>query len=409
MTQARSKQVKNRLWALLTDRKLVHESTGSTPSAHINIFMGIASSNWSSRTRTQRFKIQQDILDTDRTQIKQQLDSHKISQMQLDPYGFCNAGCWFCPVKYRGNPASGQQTMSVELLEKIIEDVIAERTPSGLVSVNFQGFYTAHYNEILLYRHFEHLLRICLRHHLSFVVLSNGVPLTPDKVDLILAYPGVVNGICLNIPAFEPELWSRRSGINISQFPRLINNINYARQQLTSMREIGNFTIQINGATDLSFTDHGGWLEPGPDFPSDMDLDPEQGELQTQQRLAQQLFPDINSFTVPHLIDRAGHLSSVMSNRRSVVEFLQKGEQGRSVVGCNNGHEVGDRPFGWLHVNALGQAFLCCNDYDMQYVIGDFNTTRLRDFWGSEHHVDRILSAYRSICRNCDSARFQSP
>lgn len=343
----------------------------------------------------------------DKNFIKEQFKKHKISQMQLDPYGFCNAKCWFCPVKYRGNPDSGKETMSVELLEKIINDIMGERRADGLVNLNFGGFYTAHYNEILLYKHFEDLLKICKKHNLCFMVLSNGVPLTPEKVDLIVEYSGVVNGICLNIPAFEPELWSKRSGISISQFDKLIRNINYAREKLPHMVQNKSFSIQINGAHEGSFVERGGWLDKGPDFPADMDLNIQTGELQTQHNLAQSMFPNMQIFSVPSLIDRAGYLDPVMTNKNAVVKYLQKGDVNKQVVGCNNGWEVGGRPVGWIHVNANGQAFLCCNDYDMEVVVGDFKTQSLRDFWGSDHHVDKILESYNTICRNCASARFE--
>ena len=73
--------------------------------------------------------------------IKQQFEKHKISQMQLDPFGVCNAKCWFCPVKYKGNPAEGKEVMSIELLEKIIINLLEERgREDGLVSRNFNGF-----------------------------------------------------------------------------------------------------------------------------------------------------------------------------------------------------------------------------------------------------------------------------
>lgn len=339
--------------------------------------------------------------------VRKQFANHKIHQLQLDPFGVCNARCWFCPVKYKGNPTSGKEVMSPELLRKIIEDIIQEREkPDGLVSKTFGGFYTAHYNEILLYPHFEELLKICQEYKLVFMVLSNGIPLTPDKVDLINKYKGVVNGICLNIPAFEAEVWSKRSGINIKQFDKLINNINYAIQQLPNMVTNKSFSIQINGSNDNSFSDKGGWLDKGPDFPDDMDLNPNSGELITQHNKAKELFPDVQVFSVPSLIDRAGLLDSVMTNKMAINKNLMANDDTKKVIACGNGQEVGGRPIGWLHVNAAGKAFLCCNDYDMEVQFGDFKTQTLRDFWATDEHINAVQHSYDTICRNCASAKF---
>ena len=341
--------------------------------------------------------------------IREQFQRHKINQLQLDPFGFCNAKCWFCPVKYRGNPEHAKATMSVELLTKILYNIHEEKNrPDGLVTPNFGGFYTAHYNEILLYKHFEDLLKICKELNLCFMVLSNGVPLTPDKVDLMLEYPGVVNGICLNIPAFEPELWSRRSGINISQFDKLLRNVHYVMQRLPDMINRRSIRIQINGINHNSFLQNGGWITAGLEFPRDMDLDLATGELATQENLARSLFPGMQIFSVPNLLDRAGSLDHVMTNKDAIVHWLQRGDKAKRVVGCGNDIEVGGRPVGWLHVNSIGDAFLCCNDYDMDVVIGNFQDQSLRDFWGTEEHIAKIQQSYNTICRECASAVFES-
>lgn len=328
--------------------------------------------------------------------------------MQLDPYGVCNARCWFCPVKYIGNPPEGRESMSPELLEKIIVNLVNERErPDGLVDKSFGGFYTAHYNEILLYKHFEELLQLCQKYRMCFMVLSNGVSLSPDKIDLINKYQGVVNGMCLNIPAFDAETWSKRSGFNINLFDRLISNINYAMQNLPNMVASKTFSIQINGANDNSFTDRGGWLDKGPDFPLDMDLDPILGELAKQEYLAKRLFPGLQIFPMPSLIDRAGLLDSVITNKQAIERNLMRGDKSKRVIGCGNGIEVGGRPNGWLHVNGAGKAFLCCNDYKFEYIIGDFKTQEIRDFWGTPEHREKIKTAYETICRVCASALFE--
>lgn len=340
--------------------------------------------------------------------LKEQFKKYKISQLQLDPFGVCNAGCWFCPVSYLKNPTHGKAVMSVELLRKVITNLIEERDKeNGLVSKRFGGFYTAHYNEILLYPHFEELLKICQEFRLCFMVLSNGVTLTPEKVDLIVKYRGVVNGICLNIPAFEKELWSKRAGISDTKFDKMISNIYYAMEKLPHMVNNKTFSIQVNGATEQSFTDKGGWLDKGLDFPSDMDLDVNTGELTTQTNLARELFPNMQVFSVPSLIDRAGLLDNVMTNKTAIKRNLMRGDETKKVIGCGNGREVGGRPVGWIHVNSLGHAFLCCNDYDMEIVVGDFTTQTLRDFWGKDEHIKKIQKSYDTICRNCASAIFE--
>ena len=299
--------------------------------------------------------------------------------------------------------------MSPELLRKIIENLIEERDKEdGLVHKHFGGFYTAHYNEILLYPHFEELLKICQEYRLCFIVLSNGIPLTPEKVDLIVKYKGVVNGICLNIPAFEPEIWSLRSGINIKQFDKLISNVKYVMEKLPDMVQNKSFSIQVNGSNEYSFSDKGGWLDKGPEFPSDMDLDPHTGELATQVNKAKELFDGLQVFSVPSLIDRAGLLDHVMTNKKSIKRNLQQNNENKKVIGCGNGLEVGGRPIGWIHVNAAGKVFLCCNDYDMEVQFGDFKTQKLADFWGKDEHIQKVQESYETICRNCAAAVFES-
>lgn len=340
--------------------------------------------------------------------VRQQFEKHKISQMQLDPFGVCNAKCWFCPVKYKGNPKEGKEVMSIELLEKIIVNLLEERSrEDGLVSKSFNGFYTAHYNEILLYPHFEEMLKLCKKYKLHTLVLTNGVPMTPEKTDLIKQYPEVITGVCFNTPAFEADIWSKRSGINIKQFDKLINNIKYATENLTDLVKSGALSIQVNGVNENSFSNRGGWLDKGLEFPTDIDLDQYKGELITQAKLAREMFPGVQVYEVPSLIDRAGLLDNIITNKEAIKRNLQGYNENKKVIGCGNGIEVGGRPIGWVHINAAGDAFLCCNDYDFDFKFGNFKTQELRDFWGTEEHINLVQKSYDTICRNCASAIFE--
>jgi hypothetical protein len=141
--------------------------------------------------------------------------------------------------------------------------------------------------------------------------------------------------------------------------------------------------------------------------PTDINLDQYQGELITQANLARKIFPGVQVYEVPSLIDRAGLLDNVITNKEAIKRNLQRYDEGKKVIGCGNGIEVGGRPIGWVHINAAGDAFLCCNDYDFDFKFGNFKTQELRDFWGTEEHINLVQKSYDTICRNCASAIFE--
>jgi MoaA/NifB/PqqE/SkfB family radical SAM enzyme len=331
--------------------------------------------------------------------IKNKLQTNKIKALQLDPFGYCNARCWFCTVKYQELPMQTRTHMSVDLLEKIFANIAAEKTrTNGLVDPSFRSYYTAHYNEILLYKHFEDLLRISRDYGLQTVILSNGTTLTPERTDLIKLYPDVVGKITLNVPAFERDLWSRRSGIDASVFDKLISNIKYAIEQLSPKISIN---IQINGIDQNSFHPNSK-LEAGPEFDSlNIDINNQYGELEQQLQLAQKLFPNIRVFKQWALIDRAGTVSHLISNKKHIEDKFQ---DGKTVTGCTN---TGDRTIDWLHINAQGHAFVCCNDYNYEYEFGDLSNQSLRDIWLSDQHAEVIDRAFKNICMNCSSAKIE--
>jgi hypothetical protein len=344
--------------------------------------------------------------------IREKVQKYKIHQLQLDPYGVCNAKCWFCPVRYKGNPVEGREVMSLELIEKIIKNFVEERDKEdGLVHKHFSSFYTGHYNEVLLYPHFEGLLEICEKYRVSFMILSNGVTLTPERVEVILKHRSAINSIHLNIPAFEPELWSKRAGVSVRLFDKMVSNVKNAMEKFPDLVSNGAFSLQINGSDSTSFNGSGGWLDKGPDFPTDIDLDPVNGELATQERIANELFGGLKIFKVKSLIDRAGLLDNIMTNKNAITNNLMGGNPDKKVIGCSNGRFSADkegRDYGWIHVNSAGKVFICCNDYDMEIQFGDFKTQSIGDFWGSEDHTQKIQLAYDTICRNCANAIFEN-
>ena len=342
--------------------------------------------------------------------IRGSFDEHKISQMQLDPNGHCNAACWFCPVSIKGNPVHAKKPMPVDLLRKVIENMIEERDrEDGLVSKNFGGFYTSHYNETLLYPYLEDFFKILREYKLMTMILSNGTTLTPNKTDMIKEYQDVINGVNLNVPVLsDAELWAKRAGTKPGMYNNLIRNIKYFTENMPHLVQSGVFSIGMNGVNSNSLVEYGGWIERGEKFPVDMDLNPDIGENAMEVKKAKEMFPGVNVYGMPHLIDRAGLMDGIIDNKKAINNYLKHKKEDAVVVGCGNGFEVGGRPVGWIHINSLGQAFLCCNDYDMDIVIGDFTKQNLRDFWGSDEHIQKIKESYEGICTVCASAKFDT-
>lgn len=326
--------------------------------------------------------------------IQEKLKKTKIKKLQLDPFGFCNAKCWFCPVKYIPQPQEGSGNMSVDLIEKIFQDLSEEKKKiNGVVDPNFNLFTTAHYNEVLLYKDIEKLFDLARKYKFQTYVLSNGISLNPKNVDLIKEYPDVVIHVGLNIPAFEKDLWAKRSGFSPTQFDRLMANLEYAKEKLSYLRK--NFQVLVNGLSNASLKS----ITLGPEF-KDLDYDLENEHL-TQLELAYKIFPNLE-ISRGEVFDRAGYLNNVVSNENYMKERMQ----GKKVIGCNNSvdNKRSDRTSEWLHINSAGKVFLCCNDYNFEYQFGDVNLNSIADIWRSDRHIEVIEKAFNNICTKCLSA-----
>ena len=333
--------------------------------------------------------------------IKENLDTFKITDAQIDPFGYCNAKCWFCPVRYQGNPTKAAKHMPVDLLDKIFSQLIKEKhKPNGVVEPNFNHYYTAHYNEILLYKHLDEMLWLTNYYGLRTMILSNGVNLTEEKIEILKKHKNVISGINLNIPAFEDGLWQERSGVVRYSFDHVKQNVLRTMKAFPEYTENGTFSIGVNIPTAPYQEASGGWMEMLENAPK-IDLDPQTGESAQQVALGRSLFPGLNIYSVESLIDRAAILAEhkVINNAKAIARF--RGDK-KNVVGCSNG-TIG-RIYGWLHVNALGEAFLCCNDYDFDYTFGNLKDSSLDEIWRSDAHVEMIERALGSICVSCASA-----
>lgn len=330
--------------------------------------------------------------------ISHELKHTKITNVQLDLFGFCNAACWYCPVKYIPQPKRTQNHMSLGLVEKILVDIDQHRKSNGIVDSKMKNIYTAHYGEVLLYKHFDQFLQLLQKYDFTTTIFSNGVNLTPSKINTIKKYNTTVSEIVLNIPSFEPEIWARRSGFNVKQFDKLISNLELTNTELANNIKT---IILINGVDDNAWKDK---TRPGNNFGElNIDTHPIRGERFQAYKFAKRKFDNFEVYKEYVLHDRAGLVSSYISNQSYVEEKLGNGK----VIGCNGYDTPTDRTTEWIHINSLGETFLCCNDYNMDYVFGNLSVSTLTEIWGSAKHIETIMTAREQICRKCYYAKVE--
>jgi radical SAM protein with 4Fe4S-binding SPASM domain len=314
-----------------------------------------------------------------------------IKLVQLDPNGLCNAGCWFCPVAYTPNPDIGKKTMNPKTIRSIISQLKAG--VGDFVDPAFGFIYTAHYNEVLLYKHFKEMLDIFREYKVGTMVLTNGIPLTKEKTDLIKEYQDVVFSIHFNVPSSEAEAWAKMTGMNVKIHAKVMDNIRYAIDNFPHKK----LSLQINGVQNASLSSRGGrmtLLENAPDI----NLDDKTGDMAIALAGMKSRFPEIEVFTNSSLVDRAGYLDEhkVMTNIVSIERDIKQGKN--KVVGCNN---MGNRTETWLHINANGDVFICCNDYSFDTIFGNIHLFSIKEIWESSDRANMIQHSYKTLCTTC--------
>jgi MoaA/NifB/PqqE/SkfB family radical SAM enzyme len=329
------------------------------------------------------------------------LSQYKISAVQIDVNGLCNAGCWFCPVSYEGNPKSAIRDMELGELENILSQL--HNGKGDFVDPNLKNIYTANYNEVLLYKNFEEMFDLYRKYNFTINILTNGTPLTKKKTDIIKKNIDVVGGMLLNIPSGDKARWSKYVNLNEKMFDKMVDNVLYAAEELKELVLDNRFYLMVNGLNDNSLVENGGWLDILPGAP-DLNLDVEGGDLAQEVALLKSIFPSIQVFPAHHLYDRAGHLAdSGIIDQTSAINKYLAGE-GKKVIGCNGGLGVRSRTNEWVHINPNGDLFICCADFDFKTVYGNSNNSTIKDVWFSKDRADMIEDSYSNMCIKCSAA-----
>lgn len=311
-----------------------------------------------------------------------------ITTIQFDPNGFCNAKCWYCPVRYEKLP--DYSNMSVKDMTTIFNKIV--KRMGNEVSIDI-SIYTAHYNEILLYPHLKEFFEILRERKLKTVILSNGTNLTPEKYDLILQYRDVINGVNLNIPAIEVNEWVYQVGLPKDQHVKLLNNLNYIHNNINKIA----FSIGMNGIEYMNMLGENGYLGRLSDFPDVI----KEYTLNDQFNLFKEMYPNFDIYMNTDLVDRNNILEKNEIYSLKIGNLLYNKKDNTQIVGCNNGEP---RFKNWLHINCKGDVFVCCNDYNYEYVFGNIIEQPLEEIWNSDKRKNVIQMAKNNMCQTCKFA-----
>ena len=329
------------------------------------------------------------------------MNNYIIKAVQIDVNGLCNAGCWFCPVSYEGNPKFAIRDMELSELENIFKQLTDGM--KDFVDPNLKIIYSANYNEILLYKNFRGMLDLYRKYGFKTYILTNGVALKKEKVDLMLEYSDVIDGILLNVPASESKRWSEYVKMNEKLFSKVVDNISYAIKTLSHLVSKDAITLMVNGINNRSLTQNDGWLDILENAPK-IDLDIKTGTLAKDIIEFKKMFPELRIYESFHLYDRAGHLSDakIFDQQPAIDKYLKS--KGSKVVGCNGGIDIRSRTNEWVHINPNGDLFICCADYDFETIYGNINKQSLKDIWNSKERSEMILDSYSKMCTKCSAA-----
>lgn len=298
-----------------------------------------------------------------------------ISYVQIDPNTLCNCACWYCPNRYTSIPSDKRAIMSPSLLEKILSEI--SQRDGILIDTNLWNVYTAHYNEVLLYPHFELLLTLLKGYSLGTTVLTNGIALSREKVDLMVSHSNVIKEIIVDLPAGNPEDYHLFTLHSPEIFDLVIENVDYcSRSGLT-------LSIVVNGVDDTPEN----LSQLGVNAPNIL---PNSLKRQLEQLRAH--FPNIKIEKVSGLIDRIG----ILRDHKILDSSSFYPPSNAVITDCGSG-----RVFSWVHINARGDLFVCCQDYFMNSTFGNIEENSLSEIWYSDAHVEAIQQFLDNQCRKC--------
>lgn len=268
----------------------------------------------------------------------------------------CNQACYFCPVSI--NPRE-EYSMSIDFYEDILRQLSAYRDTVELV-------FMISYNEPTADKRFVDQVRLIKKYGFHPAVNTNATGLTPSRSDEIMDMGGV-GYLSVNLSTMDRERYKKdRGGDHVGT---VIRNLDYIKD-----KKIAEYMdIAVLGMGD---EDH----------------------IRSFREIAEHFSESYFNVKYSILTNRAGYLSL----------GLKTDNPHKKLRGCSL---LGSRPFQHLHINPKGECFLCCQDYNNAYIVGDLNRQTVDEVLTGPEFAKMRRWIYGTeeapadfICRGCRDA-----
>ncbi len=285
------------------------------------------------------------------------------SIIQIQTINACNASCKMCP--YATNPPKETKRMSDELFEKIIKEIVKE-SKSTFIFLYLQ-------NEPLMDNDIFKKIKLIKRlseETISTGLFTNGSLFTDKKIKELISSGN--NVLIVSLDAFTQKTFNKiRKGLN---FNHIVANVNKIKNSKYSKTLAVEFTVQKDNIKEFKqFIRF--WKKQHVPVVVNY-ISNRSGDLK-----------DFDEMSIP--------LSNIPFFRRWGVKVYKK------IIKCC------PAVLSTFNILSNGDVILCCNDYSKKLILGNVNTSSIKEIWnGPKYQKIREMfynGEYRKIptCRYC--------
>ena len=264
----------------------------------------------------------------------------------IETNNYCNMRCKMCPHSQDSIKLSQKNNISLDIVDKIVEECKVMRVPSILVGA---------YTECLINPQIKEILtKIKSIGAIDNFIITNGLKLTDDVIKTIIDLQ--YERVYISLDAATPETYKKIRGHDLSKIERNISHLISARKNSNSRLPLIRTSFVV------------------------------MQENYHESKLFLEKWQD-----VVDIVDFQKYVDYVPTEQRNVVP-------------PNIPYSCPD-PFRTLTIRANGDILPCCTSYGESFVLGNLSTTTLQEAFNSEKMKElrkNILSGNMPIpCRYC--------